>query len=214
LAEVSTELESSRVTLIMGPNGAGKSTLLSILATLSRPTSGEVRYGEQDHRVAEHQLRHRIGLVAHNPMLYAELTGRENLRFFAALYGIEGSADRTEEWLKRVEVGDAGDRAVRELSRGMAQRIALARALIHDPDLVLLDEPFTGLDSAACGLLRKELARAAEMGKVVVVVSHDVAAVDRLCSHLLVLRRGRLAVDLLEPQLDRDTILDRYHGAI
>jgi heme exporter protein A len=199
LAGVSCRLAPGQLALLMGPNGAGKSTLLSILSTLSRPSSGEVRYGSRSHRQAEEELRGRIGLVAHAPMLYRQLSCRENLRFWARLYGVGDAAAEVERWLARVGLAEAADKPAQDLSRGMAQRLALARALLPDPELLLLDEPFTGLDREAIATLRKELAAAREAGKIVALVSHELDAVDGLCQHLVVLRRGRVAGELREP---------------
>jgi heme exporter protein A len=214
LVNVSCRIEAGRVTLIMGPNGAGKSTLLSILATLARPTSGEVRYGPHDHRFVSEQLRGRIGLLGHAPGLYRRMTCRENLLFFARMHGRPDPAALAQRWLERVGMAEAADRPVRELSRGMAQRVGLARALLHDPDLLLLDEPHTGLDAEASRLLGAELARTSAEGKIVVVVSHDARALDGLCGHLIVVRRGRVAVDAVEPALRAEAILERYHAAV
>jgi heme exporter protein A len=212
LGGVSFAVQPGRIALLVGPNGAGKSTLLAILSTLSRPSSGEVRYGEHDHAYAERHLRGRIGLLAHTPMLYERMTGRENLLFFARMYGVPEAAAAVSRTLTRVGMEDAADRPVSQLSRGMAQRLALARALLSDPDLLLLDEPFTGLDREAVGLLRDELEAARAGGRLVLVVTHDLEAVDGLCGHLLVLREGRLAVEQAESALSSQRILELYHG--
>jgi heme exporter protein A len=212
LGGVSFALQPGRTALLVGPNGAGKSTLLAILSTLSRPSSGEVRYGEHDHAYAERHLRGRIGLLAHTPMLYERMTGRENLLFFARMYGVPEAAAAVSRYLTRVGMENAADRPVSQLSRGMAQRLALARALLADPDLLLLDEPFTGLDREAVGLLRDELEAARAAGRLVLVVTHDLEAVDGLCGHLLVLRGGRLAVEQAESALSSRRILELYHG--
>jgi heme exporter protein A len=216
LAGVSFVLGKGRLALLMGPNGAGKSTLLGILSTLSRPTSGQVLYGEHEHARAEAELRGKIGLLAHAPLLYRQLSSRENLRFFARLYG--RSADEAERevsaWLERVGMADDADKPVQALSRGMTQRVALARTLLPDPDLLLLDEPFTGLDRDAIELLRTELRTAREAGKIVVVVSHDLDAMGGLVDHLLVLRRGKLAADEQGQGLSAQDLLERYRAAL
>ena len=199
LAGVNAELRAGEVSLLMGPNGAGKSTLLGILSSLSRPTRGEVLYGDLPHARAEAELRGEIALVAHAPMLYRHLTGRENLRFFARVHGVEGVDATVTRWLERVDMTHAADRPVAELSRGMTQRLTLARALLPGPRLLVMDEPFTGLDRECVDLLRREISRAAEEGAVVLVVSHDLEAMDRLAAHLLVLRGGRMVVDQRTP---------------
>lgn len=214
LAGAEATFERGAVTLLMGPNGAGKSTLLSILATTSRPTSGEVRYGDLDHDAALDIFRHRIGLLTHAPLLYPDLSARENLRFFARLYGLVGGRAWVERWLDHVELQNAATRPIRHLSHGMKQRVALGRALMHDPPLLLLDEPFTGLDRAGVALLRREIARAKEADKVVVIVTHDVEAVDGLCDQLVVLRRGRTASRLEKAAMSAKEILEHYHGVV
>ncbi len=216
LSGVSCSFAAGRVCLIMGPNGAGKSTLLGILSTLSRPSSGQVLYGGHDHAHAEAHLRGRIALVAHAPMLYRQMSSRENLLFFARLYGLSAAdaARSVEAWLERVGMTRDAGKPAQALSRGMAQRVALARALLPDPDLLLLDEPFTGLDRQATDLLRDELRRAQEAGKIVVVVSHDVEAIDGLCGHLVILGRGRVAAELEGAALGAAQILERYRAAV
>ncbi len=197
----------------MGPNGSGKSTLIGILSTLSRPTSGEVHYNNSNHGEAERDLRGRIGVIAHAPMLYAQLSGRENLRFFARMYGLPHCRERVELLLQRVGMQAASEKPIGKLSRGLIQHLALARALVTDPDLLLMDEPFTGLDRDATELLRGEIERASAAGTIVVIVTHDAGAVDGLCDQLLVLRSGRLAADISEPRLTRAGIQERYHAA-
>ncbi len=214
LAGVSARFVAGEVSLLMGPNGAGKSTLLGILSTTSRPTSGEVRFGDLDHRAAERQVAQRIGLLSHAPLLYPELSPRENLRFFAELYGRRDARVWVERWLDRVDLSAAAERPVRLLSHGMKQRVALGRALLHDPDLLLFDEPFTGLDRAGIKLLRQEIARARIERRIVIVVTHDIDAVDSLCDQLVVLRRGRVVAQEQGTALGAKEILDTYHAAV
>ena len=214
LAGVSCTFPRGCVSLLVGPNGAGKSTLLRILSTLSRPTSGEVTYDEVGHLEAETLLRGRIGQVDHAPMLYRQMSGRENLLFFARMYGVPDPEATVEAWLDRVGLAGHAKRPVRQLSRGMIQRLALARALLHDPALLLLDEPFTGLDQEAIKLLREELAAAGEAGKVVILTTHELDAVDGLCGQLLVLREGRVAAQIEEPGMDAERVREHYHAAL
>ena len=214
LGGVNCTFSQGRITLLLGPNGAGKSTMLSILGTLSRPTSGEVLYGDVPHPEAEASLRSRIGQVDHAPMLYRQMSGRENLLFFARMYGVPEETAAVDGWLERVGMDRHADRPVSQLSRGMVQRLALARALIHDPALLLLDEPFTGLDREATGVLRQELATARDKGKVVVLTTHELDAVDGLCDELLVLRDGKLASRTEEPGMAADRLREAYHAAL
>ncbi len=214
LGGVSCTFQPGRVVLLLGPNGAGKSTLLSILGTLSRPTSGDVLYDDVPHAEAEAGLRGRIGQVDHAPMLYRQMSGRENLLFFARMYGVAQPAAAVDSWLERVGMDRHGDRPVRQLSRGMVQRLALARALIHDPSLLLLDEPFTGLDREATGVLRQQLDAARREDKVVVVTTHELDAMDGLCDELIVLKGGKLAERIEEPGMDAARLREAYHAAL
>jgi len=178
---------------LLGPNGAGKSTLVGILATMTVPSTGTVRYGG---RAADEEVRRAIGVVAHESLTYGDLTGRENLRFFAALYGVADARAAADEALRRVALDEqAADRAARTYSRGMLQRLALARALIHRPQLLLLDEPFTGLDRQGIELLRRLLAEERARAAMLVVVTHDFDAAADLVDRVLVLDRGRVTVD-------------------
>ena len=195
LAGVDLELGRGSLCALLGPNGAGKSTLLGILSTLIRPTAGKVGYldGDREH---EHDadLRREIGVLAHASLCYGELDAVENLRFFGGLYDVDGLDARIEELLTQVGLDAAARvRQARTYSRGMLQRLALARALLARPSLLLLDEPFTGLDRTGAAALAAALARAKETGAILVVVTHDLEAIADITDHVVVLRRGRLA---------------------
>ena len=214
LGGVSCAFTRGRVNLLVGPNGAGKSTLLAILSTLSRPTTGEVLYGDVSHREAETSMRGLIGQVDHAPMLYRQMSGRENLMFFARMYGVPDAEATVDAWLERVGMADHAGRAVRQLSRGMIQRVALASALLHDPAVLLLDEPFTGLDRQATDLLREQLAAAGEADKIVVLTTHELDAVDGICDQLLVLRGGRVVSQVQERGMAARLVKEHYHAAL
>jgi heme exporter protein A len=197
LAKVDVELRAGSLCAVLGPNGAGKSTLLGILSTLIRPSGGTVRYRTGDADVAGGaDLRAQIGVLAHESFVYGELTGTENLEFYGRMYSVAGVRERARALLDEVGLDDrARDRAARTYSRGMLQRLALARALMHAPPLLLLDEPFTGLDRAGSAALARTLARAREDGRVVLVITHDLEALDGVCDHVVVLRRGKVVLD-------------------
>lgn len=192
LRGVSTDFEAGTITCLHGPNGAGKSTLLGIVGTLLTPNSGTVWYAPiGDDREA---ARAHIGWVAHDSHCYPELSGRQNVELAARLYGV----DARTAWasvVDRVGAGAFGHRAVGTLSRGQRQRVALARALVHRPSVLLLDEPFTGLDAASCEALERVLAEERDRGAIIVVVSHVLDWVDRLESRRLRIEGGRVATD-------------------
>jgi heme exporter protein A len=194
LNRVSFSAEAGTITALLGPNGAGKSTLLSIAATLLQPTSGTVRYG--DHTVngnGSAGLRGRIGMLGHDLYLYPELSAAENLSFFANIYGLRDVEGRVARALELAKLADRADDVVAGYSRGMRQRLALERALIHEPRLMLLDEPFTGLDEASREALRERLRTAREAGTIIILTTHDIAAIENLTDASVTLVDGRLA---------------------
>jgi heme exporter protein A len=178
---------------LVGPNGAGKSTVIGLFATLVAPTSGEVRFGDHPARSLGAALRRRLGLLAHELHLYPELSARQNLRFFGELYGV--GAGRVEAALARAGLEERGDDDVSGFSRGMRQRLALERALLHDPRLVLLDEPFTGLDDRAVGVVSDRIRELAAGGAIIVLATHDLDLAEGLITRVVLLRDGRLVAD-------------------
>jgi heme exporter protein A len=197
LIDVSLEFVPGRVTALVGPNGAGKTTLLGILSTLVRPTRGEVLLGEAP---LAGSARHTIGYVGHEPGVYPDLSARQNLRLFAALYGLGAAEARITTMLERVDLADVrGDLPARAYSRGMLQRLALARALLHEPEIVLFDEPSSALDPAGVAWLVGELRREREAGRLVILVTHDLEAAAQVAGHIVVIRRGRVALERAEP---------------
>ncbi len=192
LRGVSVVFEPGPVTFIEGPNGAGKSTLLGVIGTLIRPTSGTVVYSPlgQERLV----IRRQIGWVAHEARCYRELTARQNVELTARLYGVPVG----EAWARvsaRVGAENLGDRPVGTLSRGQRQRIALARALVHQPSVLLLDEPLSGLDAGAVRSTEQIVLEEARRGTIVIVVSHDAGITERLNGRKLVLVGGRIESD-------------------
>jgi heme exporter protein A len=186
---VSLRCDAGEIVALLGPNGAGKSTLLAIASTLLEPSSGTVRYGDSDrHR----DLRSRIGLLAHDLYLYPELTAAENLTFFAQIHELSDVGGRVDRALNSARHIERRDDAVSSFSRGMRQRLALERALLHDPRLVLLDEPFTGLDDASSAALVERLRELRSRGAMVLLATHDLDVIDGLIDRALLLRDGRL----------------------
>lgn len=184
LASVDLDLHEGDFLSIFGPNGAGKSSLLHILAGAARPTSGIVTPG--DGTAA-------IGLLSHLGFLYGQLTAEENLRFYAKLHGVREARLRVAERLDRVGLAPRARSRVSELSHGMRRRLALARCLLHDPEIVLLDEPFTGLDPRAAELLKGVLAELHDEGRAVVMVTHNLTQGLALATRVAILTRGRFA---------------------
>jgi len=193
LNRVSLSAEAGTITALLGHNGAGKSTLLSIAATLLQPTSGEVRYGDHVGPNGGVALRARIGMLGHDLYLYPELSAAENLRFFAELYALPDAERRVTRGVERAGLSGRDGDPVAGYSRGMRQRLALERALIHDPRLLLLDEPFTGLDEAARDALRERLRAVRADGTIVILTTHDIAAIENLVDRRVTLVDGRLA---------------------
>ena len=191
LAKTSLTFSAGSIAGLFGPNGAGKSTLLGVLSTLVRPTSGEVRYGGQTAGALGDDLRGRIGVLGHDLFLYGDLTAHENLLFFAQLYGLRDARDRVTAGLAHARLQDRANDRVSGFSRGLRQRLALERALIHQPRLVLLDEPFTGLDDESTGLLAARLRGLREAGSIVIMATHDFESADGLVDRVICLRAGR-----------------------
>ena len=193
LRHVEFGLRPGEVLALLGPNGAGKTTLLHLLALLTQPTGGSVRIGGAEMAgAARLAAKASIGLLSHQTFLYEELTARENLEFFAHLYGLSDRTVRVERQLEAAGLAEVGDQLVRHFSRGMRQRLALGRAFLHEPDLALLDEPFTGLDESATQALRGLLADWRASGRTVVFSSHNPEQALELATTVLVLERGRM----------------------
>jgi len=194
VSHVSLAIDEGDILGLLGPNGAGKSTLIGMLATLVQPTSGTVSYGGRSAGEAGPAIRGRVGLLAHELHLYPELTAAQNLAFFAELYGLDGKTAVIPA-LERAGLTDRADDSVSSFSRGMRQRLALERALLHTPRLVLLDEPFTGLDDSSVTTVSNRLKQLAADGAIIVLATHDLDLADGLVTRVAVMRGGRLAGD-------------------
>jgi heme exporter protein A len=199
LSQVSFECHAGEIVGLLGPNGAGKSTLLSILATLLSPSTGRVEYGDVTADQAGAGLRRRLGVLGHDLYLYPELTARENLTFFAKLYGLSDVAHTVGEGLEHAALSSRAEDVVNGFSRGMRQRLALERALLHKPRLLLLDEPFTGLDQASSAALAARLKGLRDQGCLILLATHDLEVAADIVSRVLFLRGGRLVPDPGEP---------------
>lgn len=180
---------------LFGANGAGKTTLLRILSLEMRPTAGDLRIEECEPRREARRIREHIGCISHRSLLYEQLTARENLEFFARLYGVGDVRARAEQLLGEFALDARAEDPVDQLSRGMRQRLSIARALVHEPSLVLLDEPFSGLDLQAAAILERMLQQLGQRGCTRVLVTHDIGRGLRLSDRYILLSRGRLQQD-------------------
>ena len=208
LRKVSLRLEPGRTLAVFGPNGAGKTTLLRMLATLLVPHEGELRVFGHRLPAEAYRVRPRIGLLAHDPLLYHDLTGVENLRFYARLYGVEDADARIAHLLELTGMRARADEPVRHLSRGMAQRIAICRAILHSPDLLLLDEPRAHLDPEAAEMAEPLIGASTRTTRILVTheIDHGLAEADRV----LGLRSGAVIIDRPAAEIDGAEIRALY----
>jgi heme exporter protein A len=190
LSDVDLEVRSGESLTIFGPNGAGKTTLIKLFSTILEPSAGRLRLFGEEHPPPT--IRRRIGLVSHGSFLYGDLTAEENLRFYAGLYGVGANRSRIAELLSEVGLEAWRGRRLKTFSRGMEQRLALARAFLHDPELLLLDEPYSGLDPQAVGHLQEILVRFHSRGKAIVLTTHDIGRGLEVCDRAAILRGGRV----------------------
>jgi len=205
LSRISFRAGSGTILGLLGPNGAGKSTMIALLATLMRPSEGDIRYGPHTSKATGASLRRTIGILGHDLFLYPELTAHENLTFFAGLYGAARARAAASAALEQAGLLDRADDPIASFSRGMRQRVALERALIHRPRLVLLDEPFTGLDDASAAALVARLRGLRAEGAIVVLATHDLDLADGLLDSALFLRDGRMVDTVARPDALRST---------
>jgi heme exporter protein A len=214
LRGVDFDVQPGEFVALLGPNGAGKTTFLRILSSLSRPSLGEVIIAghKLPHEAA--QVRARLGVVSHLPLLYGDLTAEENLRFYSRMYGIANSESRITEVLEMVGLENRRHDLVRTFSRGMQQRLAIGRAVLHDPDVILFDEPYTGLDQDASSMLDQVLKAVAAQGRTVVMTSHDLARAEELATRFDVLSRGVIAASTSSNGLGQGNLLTFYKQAL
>ena len=210
LRDLSFGIGAGEFVSLMGPNGAGKTTLLRILATLSRPTRGTVSIAGHTLPRGADDVRRQIGFLSHQPLLYGELTAEENLRFFAKMYDLDESGPRIDALLDQVDLAERRRDRVRTFSRGMQQRLAIARALLHDPRVVLLDEPFTGLDPDASDQLSATLRGLQDGRRAVVMTTHDLDRGLALSDRALVIARGRLAHEARRDEIQASNFRETY----
>src|SRR4030042_3626885 len=207
-------VEPGEFVALLGPNGAGKTTFLRILSSLSRPTMGQVNIAGYFLPQQAAAVRRRLGVVSHLPLLYGDLTAAENLRFFARMYDIPDAYGRIAQVLDMGGLASRRRDLVRTFSRGMQQRLAIGRAVLHDPEVMLFDEPHTGLDQDACQLLDTVLQEVAARGRTVVMTSHDLARVADLASRFDILSRGGIAASVKAADIHTNDLLAFYRGSV
>jgi heme exporter protein A len=212
--DIDLELEAGDFLTVFGPNGAGKTTLLSLLGGRLRPTKGEVRVGGELLDFRNTSWRARIGILSHQSFMYSHLTLEENLRFFGRLFGLTDLDVRIPSRIAEVGLSNRARFLVRQLSHGMRQRAALARALLHDPEVVLLDEPYTGLDPYAASVLRGVLSSLRDGRRTVVMVTHNLTQGLEMASRLAIQVRGRFAWEGRRAEVDADGFERFYHGVV
>lgn len=210
LDEINLSIGNGEFVTLVGPNGAGKTTLLRILATLSRPSSGTVRIAGFDVASAGEQVRRRIGFLSHRTLLYDDLTAGQNLQFYAQMYDVAEDSERVDDLLERVGLGPRRSDLVQTFSRGMRQRLAVARAVLHRPELLLLDEPYTGLDPQAVDIVRNLLKELAEEGCAILLTTHRIGRALAAGQRVLVLHRGQVVYDESRETASVEVFLERY----
>jgi heme exporter protein A len=208
------KVETGEFVALLGPNGAGKTTFLRILASLSRPALGDVCIAGYRLPQQAAAVRRRLGVVSHLPLLYGDLTAEENLRFYGRMYGVPHLDRRITEVLDMVGLSARRRDLVRTFSRGMQQRLAIGRAVLHDPEVMLFDEPHTGLDQDACAMLDHVLQEVAARGRTVVMTSHDLARVSDLASRFDILSRGVIVASALRNEIEPNNLLAFYKQAL
>jgi heme exporter protein A len=214
LRGVDFNVQPGEFVALLGPNGAGKTTFLRILASLSRPTLGEVIVAGHKLPDQADKVRAQLGVVSHMPLLYPELTAEENLRFYARMYGIDAMEVRITEVLQMIGLEHRRRDLVSTFSRGMQQRLAIGRAVIHDPQVMLFDEPYTGLDQDASEMLDDVLHSVAAQGRTVVMTSHDLARAEDLATRFDILSRGVIVASANHHDIENTNLLAFYKQAI
>ncbi len=214
LRGVDFSVEPGEFVALLGPNGAGKTTFLRILASLSRPSLGSVKVAGYSLPNESAQVRAKLGVVSHMPLLYPDLTAEENLQFYARMYGLIDHQLRITKVLEMVGLEHRRKDLVRTFSRGMQQRLAIGRAVIHDPEVMLFDEPYTGLDQDASEMLDGVLRSVAAEGRTVVMTSHDLARAEDLATRFDILSRGVIAASAKRTDFKNTNLLDFYKKAL
>lgn len=197
LKDINLEVEKGEFLAIFGPNGAGKTTLIKIISTLMSPTNGTILIKAQNIKEKPLEVRKQIGVISHDTYLYESLTAYENLLFYGKMYGIENPKEKAEKLLEQVGLSTRASDRIATYSRGMKQRLSIARAVLHDPEILLLDEPYTGLDQQASKTFEKILAElyGSEKEKTIIITTHDLERGLQICTRAVILNNGRIVYD-------------------
>lgn len=210
LRGLSIAIEPGEVVSLIGMNGAGKTTLLRILSDLTKAEVGVIHYNDLTSRSDPATYRRNIGVVLHAPMLYGNLTGRENLRFFSRLYQLTERDERINQVLEMVNLRSRADDLVRTYSRGMQQRLSIARALLHDPACLLMDEPYTGLDQDSSSVFETLIVKASSSGKMILLATHDLDKACRSSTRIDLLHQGKIALSQPRADLTPEGLISIY----
>lgn len=214
LKKVDLDIYSGTSVTIFGPNGAGKSTLLKVLSMQSRLSSGELLYNGTPYKKISDDFRYKFGVISHQLYLYSSLSAYENLKFYGSLYGIANPEKKGEELLKQLDLYKRKDDLLRTFSRGMLQRVSIARALIHNPEIIFLDEPYTGLDSLAAQKLSTIIKQQIEENKTVIMVTHDIETGFFQADNLLIMDKGKIVYNRQKSSINIDDFRKEYMSVL
>ena len=214
LRGIDLSIKQGETVAILGPNGAGKSTLLKVLATLIKPTTGQVMINGLNLKKNQLEIKKLFGYLPHSSLLYDQYSPFENLVFFGKLYGVKNPEKRATELVKEVGLSFFLNEPVKNFSRGMIQRIAIARAIVHDPKILYLDEPHTGLDQGAIGILNNVVESMKAKGTTTLMVTHDFKQAAEICDRILIVKNGKIVDDFKLKERDLDYVNDKYQHQV
>lgn len=210
LRGVDLSIKKGETIAILGPNGAGKSTLLKVLANLIKPTSGIVKINGMDLKKDHMKIKKMLGYLPHSSLLYDHYSPLENLVFFGNIYGVKNVEERAIELVKEVGLSFFLNEPVKNFSRGMIQRIAIARAIVHDPEVLLLDEPHTGLDQGAISILNNVILSMKEKGTTTLMVTHDFKQAAEICDRIIIVKNGKIVDDFRIEDQSLTVVSEKY----
>lgn len=214
LRGINLSIKKGETVAILGPNGAGKSTLFKVLTTLIKPTSGQVLINGLDLRKNQFDIKKLFGYLPHSSLLYDHYSPLENLVFFGKIYGVQNVEKKAVDLVKQVGLSFFQNDPVKNFSRGMIQRVAIARAIIHDPQILFLDEPHTGLDQGAIGILNHVILSMKEKGTTTLMVTHDFKQAVEICDRIIMMKNGKIVDDFLLQERNLEYVSKRYRTRV